>query len=107
MINDDDDDDVNLEGLYIFTGNDAISYFQLAANCVHTAAVVVVADFITTWTVWKIIETAKAGNFKIYQNVALDSIYVSTENDVVIYFRLAGNCINVFILVLVWVTMSW
>ena len=29
---------VDPEGLYIITGNDVISYFRLAANCIHVTA---------------------------------------------------------------------
>ena len=32
-------------------------------------------------------ETTRASNFKIYQNVALDSRYILTGNDVIIYLR--------------------
>ena len=43
-------------------------------------------------------ENTMASNFKIYRNVALDSLYISTGNDVIIYFQSAPNRINVFIL---------
>ena len=40
---------------------------------------------------------AGAGNFKIYYNIALDSLYISTIDDFIIYSRSAANRINVFI----------
>ena len=43
-------------------------------------------------------ETANASIFKIWYDIALDSTYISTGNDVTSYFRSAENGINVFIL---------
>jgi hypothetical protein len=40
-------------------------------------------------------ETFRASNFKNYHNVALDSFYISTGNDVTSYFRSAANQTNV------------
>ena len=40
-------------------------------------------------------ETTWASNFKCYHNVALNSLYISTGNYVIIYFRSAVNRINV------------
>ena len=51
------------EGIYIFTGNDVISYFPSAANGVHTTANV--TDFtVTKWSFCKISETVKASILK-------------------------------------------
>ena len=46
----------------------------------------------------KISETTRGSNFKIHYNVALDSLYILTGNDVIAYFWWAANCIKVFIL---------
>ena len=43
-------------------------------------------------------ETNRASNFTIYHDLALDSLYISTGNDVINYFRSAANRTNVFIL---------
>ena len=43
-------------------------------------------------------ETAIANNYKIYHHIALGSLYISTGNDITVYFRAAVNRINVFIL---------
>ena len=98
--------DLFLEGLCIFTSYDVISYLRLAANCVHTTTAV--ADFTVTkkQSFWKISETAGASNFKIYLNIALNSLYISTRNDVIISFRWVENRINVFILGYVRVAIS-
>ena len=49
--------------------------------------------------IWgNISETTRAGNFKIYQHAALNTLNLSTGNDVAIYFQSAANCINLFIL---------
>ena len=42
-------------------------------------------------------KTIEGSNFKIYHNVAQDSLYIKIENDVTIYFRSAANRINVSI----------
>ena len=42
-------------------------------------------------------KSIRGNNFKIYQTVALDSLYISTRNDVIVYFRSVANRINVFI----------
>ena len=47
---------------------------------------------------FNISETTRASNFKFYPNVALDSLYISTGNDIIIYFQSASNHISVFIL---------
>ena len=39
-------------------------------------------------------EASRASNFKIYYNAALDSLYISTGNDITVYFRSAVNGIN-------------
>jgi len=44
---------------------------------------------------FNISETIRASDFKIYHNVALDSLYISTGNDVTSYFRSAANQTNV------------
>ena len=46
---------------------------------------------------WKIRETARACNFNIYHNEAHGSLYMSTRNDVTIFFWSTANRINVFI----------
>ena len=46
---------------------------------------------------WYILKTAGASNLRIYYNIALDSLYISTGDDVIIYFRSAANRINGFI----------
>ena len=61
---------------------------------------------VTKHSFWEISEAARAINFNIYLSVALDSLYTSTRNDLIIYFRSAANCINVFILAHVWVVIS-
>ena len=87
-------------------GNDVTSYFQSAANRIRAAAAV--TDFtVTKQSFLKIMETARASNFKIYHNIALDSLYVWNENDVIIYCRSAANRINVFICGYVRVAISW
>ena len=64
----------------------------------HWFATAAVADFaVTKQSFWKISETARASNFKIYRNVALYSLYISTRNDVIICFKSVANRINVFI----------
>ena len=47
---------------------------------------------------WNISETVRASDLKIYHMVAHDSLYIFTGNDVINYFRSAGNCTNVSIL---------
>ena len=44
---------------------------------------------------------------KIYHDVALESLYIPTGNDAIIYFRSSANCINVFILGHVRVAISF
>ena len=51
-------------------------------------------------------ETARAGNFNINNNVSLGDLYTLTGNDVTIYFRLAANRINMLILGGVWGAIS-
>ena len=41
---------------------------------------------------------ARTINFKIYRNAALNKFYISSGNDVTIYFWSAANLTNVFIL---------
>ena len=42
-------------------------------------------------------ETTRASNFKLYHRVALDSLYISTRNDIIICFRsMQWACINFF-----------
>ena len=48
--------------------------------------------------IFNISETTRASNFKMYRNVSLDSLYISTGNDVTIYFRQAANHTNVSVL---------
>ena len=97
--------DIFPEGLCIMTGNDVTSYFRSAANRVHATAAVV--DFtVTKQSFWKISETARASSFNIYNNVPLNSLYISTRNDVIIYFQSAASRKNVFILGHVWVAIS-
>ena len=55
---------------------------------------------------FNISETTRASTFKINHNVSLDSLYISTRNDVTIYFRSAVHSINVFILGYVRVAIS-
>ena len=63
--------DIFLEGLCIFSRYDVISYFWLAAISVHVTATI--ADYIVTkQSFWRILETARASNIKIYHNIALD-----------------------------------
>ena len=50
--------------------------------------------------IFNILEAPKAINCKIYHNVALYSLYISTGNDVIINFQSAANSINVFIFVM-------
>ena len=38
-----------------------------------------------------ILETTRARNFKIYQHIALENLYISTGNDVISYLRSAAN----------------
>ena len=45
-------------------------------------------------------------NFKIYQRVALERLYISIRNDVTSYFRSAADRINMFTLGHVWVAIS-
>ena len=52
----------------------------------------------TKFFFFNISETTRASNFKIYHNVAQDSLYISTGNDVTICFPLAANRTNMFIL---------
>ena len=57
---------VKPKGINIYTVglNDVISYFRLAANCVH--AIAAVPDFaVAKWSFWNISESTKASNFKI------------------------------------------
>ena len=51
-------------------------------------------------------ETTKASNFKIYHNVAHESLYISTGNDITIFFRSAANRTDVSILGHVQVVIS-
>ena len=44
-----------------------------------------------------ILETTRACRFQIYHNVAFDSLYIPTENDITTYFRSAANRIHVLI----------
>ena len=63
---------VTLEGIYICTINDVISYLRLAANRVHATAAV--TDFtVTKWSFWKISESTESSIFKIYRHIALCS----------------------------------
>ena len=47
---------------------------------------------------WNSSETAEASDFKIYHEVALDTVYISTGNDIMNYFRSEENRTNVQIL---------
>ena len=49
-------------------------------------------------TFFNISEFTIVCNFNIHQNVALDSLYILTGNDVTSYFRLAAHRISVSIL---------
>ena len=42
-------------------------------------------------------KTIRASDFKSFHNVALDSLYISTGNDIIIYFRSEANRTNVYI----------
>ena len=85
------------KSLYIVTGNDAIGYFRSATDSVNatgtTASVSVRKNFFSI-----VSETTRVSNFKIYHNVAHDSLYIWTGNVVAIYFRSAANGTNVSIL---------
>ena len=82
-----------LEGLCSLNGNDVTIYFRSAANRLDKTAVV--ADFTVAKRLFgKISETARANNFKIDQNLALDSVYISTGNDAIAYFRSTANRTN-------------
>ena len=63
-----------------------------------STASVACAAAVTKFLFLNISETTRANDFTIYHNVAQDSLYISTENDVIIYFRPAANRINVLIL---------
>ena len=81
----------------MYTGNDVISFFRSTVNRVHVTAAV--TDFtVTKCSFWKISQITKASTFKIYHNVALDSLYISTENYVTSDFQSAANPMDVFIL---------
>ena len=58
------------------------------------------------WLILIFSETANASSFEIQHVVALDSLYISTGNDVTSCFQSAENRINVFILGQVWVAIS-
>ena len=79
------------------------AYGRLQIAFMHATAVV--ADFtVTKQSFLEISETAWASNFKIYHNIALDNVYISTEHDVIIIvIRLAANCMSVVISGHVWV----
>ena len=51
-------------------------------------------------------ESTRASDFKFCRNVAADSLYISTGNDVMSYFQSAVNRTNVYILGHVLVTIS-
>ena len=53
--------------------------------------------FLNSW------ETIRASDFKIYNKVALGSLYISNGNGVINYFRSEANGTNVQILGHVWV----
>ena len=44
--------------------------------------------------IWNISETIRDSDFKIFHKVALDSLYISTENDIINYFRPETNRIK-------------
>ena len=52
----------------------------------------------TKWFFFNISEITRGSNFKIYNNVAHDSLYLSTGTDVTIYFRSAASRTNLSIL---------
>ena len=61
-----------------------------AENRIHATAAV--ADFtVTKQSFCKIAETSKASNFRIYHNVALDSLFILTRNGVIIYLLHVGS----------------
>ena len=62
--------------------------FRLMLSSMSAAAV-------GTKCFFNISETIRASLFKIYQKVALDSLYISTGNDVINYFRSEANRTNV------------
>ena len=43
----------------------------------------------------EILETIRASDFKIYDRIAFDSLYISTGNDVIYYFQSEANRTNV------------
>ena len=49
---------------------------------------------------FNISENTTAINLKVYRNLALDSLYISTGNDVITFLRSAANRTNVFIWVM-------
>ena len=71
---------------------DAIIHKSLAATPTKCSPLEgIIRDKITD----HLIKYTKACNFKIYRKGALDSLYISTGNDVIIYFRSAANRTNV------------
>ena len=50
---------------------------------------------VTKWFFENISETVRASDIKIYRNVALNSLYISTRNDVMNYFRSEATRTNV------------
>ena len=81
----------------VATGNDVIGYFQSATNSINATGTT--ANFsIRKYFLSVVSENARASNFKIYHNVAHDSLYILTGNDVAVYFWSAANRTNMSIL---------
>ena len=51
-------------------------------------------------------ETTSASNLQIYYNISLKRLYISTGNDVIVYFQSATKPIRVFVLGRVRVAIS-
>ena len=78
------------KSFYIATGNDVIGYFWSATNSAN--ATCATANFIIRKYFCRLSgKLLWASNFKLYHSVAHESLYISTANDVTIYFRSAAN----------------
>ena len=90
----------------IFKCSCSCSFFKRNAKAFSLNAVADVRRRRRHEIIYNIQETIRGSEFKKYLNVALDTLYISTGNDVINYFRSEVNRTNVYIFGHVRVTIS-
>ena len=70
------------KSLCTVTGNDIIRHFQSATNSVNASGATANFSVRYLFSIRPIYENATASNFKIFHNVAHNSLYISTGNDI-------------------------